>query len=486
MKILPDLSGAMKGIKECKNPDLAQAEKCGYGVIWSINPSPISNKIIWIGTDDGLIQLTTNGGKSWKNVTPPSTPLWSRIDAVDPSYSDPHTAYAAVNTHRLGYASPLIFKTNDDGKTWQKINNGLPDNEFINAVRVDPVQKDLLYAATNRSVYVSFNDGAEWQKLSLNFPTTCVNDIQVHENDLIAGTQGRGIWILDDVEPLREIASKLDLNHNHLFKPANAIRIRGNENHDTPWPHETPLGQNPPNGAIIDYWLKDNSKGSISLTIKDASGNIVREFSSEDTARKLPSHRYFEKGWIKEPQTLSSSAGMHRFVWNLRYPRPPALHYGYSIAAVWTDGTPLEPEGVLVLPGRYTVTLNVDGKTYIQQFDIKLDPRVRVSGDDLKKQFNFAQSVHSDLLEAFKIHENINSIIKNASSSAEVDSLSSIANNGDENFASVIGGLSGLINTVEEADAAPTQGQRDVYKMYKNQLNNLINHWKKIEGNLKK
>ncbi|MCL5030862.1 MAG: glycoside hydrolase [Bacteroidetes bacterium] len=482
--ISPDLTGADKGIKDCKNPDLVQAEKCGYGVIWSINPSPISNNIIWIGTDDGLIQLTTNGGKSWKNVTPPSVPLWSRIDAIDPSYTDPHTAYAAVNTHRLGYASPLIFKTNDNGMTWQKIINGLPDDEFINAVRVDPVQKNLLYAATNRSVYVSFNDGADWQPLSLNFPTTCVNDIVVHDNDLIAGTQGRGIWILDDVEPLREISSELISEPVHLFKPAEAIRIRGNENHDTPWPPETPLGQNPPNGAIIDYWLKDNATGPVTLTIKDTKGNIVREFSSEEKNVKLPSNRYFEKGWIKEPQTLSGNAGMHRFVWNLRYNRPPALRYGYSIAAVWTDGTPLNPEGVLVLPGRYTATLKVDGKTYIQQFDIKLDPRVHVSAADLKKQFDFAQTIYSDLLNAFKIHEKINSIIKKNSSSEEVDSLTTLANNGEINFASEIGGLSGLINTVEEADAAPTQGELDVYKMYKDQQNDLMNRWKRIEGTL--
>ncbi len=484
--ISPDLTGAIQGTKNCTNPDLTQAEKCGYGVIWSIAPSPISNNIIWVGTDNGLIQLTKDGGKNWENVTLPSIPLWSRIDAIDPSYTDPHTAYAAVNTHRLGYASPLIFRTNDDGKTWQKIINGLPDDEFINAIRVDPVQKNLLYAATNRSVYVSFNDGADWQPLTLNFPTTCVNDIQVHGNDLIAGTQGRGIWILDDVEPLREISSKLISDPVHLFKPAEAIRIRGNENHDTPWPPETPLGQNPPNGAIIDYWLKENASGSVMLTIKDSKGNIVREFSNSDTSENLPSRRYFEKGWIKEPEKVSSNSGMHRFVWNLRYPRPPALHYGYSIAAVWTDGTPLEPEGVLVLPGKYTVALTVDGKTLTQPFEIKLDPRVHVSGADLKQQFDFAQFVYSDLLNAFRRYEKIKSIIEKNSPSAENDSLSSIANKGEENFASVIGGLSGLINTIEEADAAPTQGQRDVDKMYKDQLSDLMNRWKGIEDFLKK
>ncbi len=482
--ISPDLSGVEKGMKDCKNPNLDQAEKCGYGVIWSIAPSPINNNIIWIGTDDGLIQLTTNGGKSWKNVTPPTTPLWSRVDAIDPSFTDPHTAYAAINTHRLGYNVPLIFKTNDNGKTWQKIVNGLPDDEFINAVRVDPIQKNLLYASTNRSIYVSFNDGANWQPLTLNFPTTCVNDIQVHGDDLIAGTQGRGIWILDDVEPLREMSSVLASKSVHLFKPALAIRIRGNENHDTPWPPETPLGQNPPNGAIIDYWLKDNTNKKVTLIIKDSNGKVVREFSSKETEKELPSRRYFEKGWIKEPEKLSGSSGMHRVVWNLRYPRPPALHYGYSIAAVWTDGTPLEPEGVLVLPGKYTVELNVDGKTYSQEIEIKLDPRVHLTATDLRQQFDFAQSVYHDLVNAYNIHNKINSILKKNSSTAEEDSLQTIANKGETNFAYIIGGLAGLINTVEEADASPTQGQRDVYLMYKSQLNDLMNRWKRFDKTL--
>ena len=270
----------------------------------------------------------------------------------------------------------------------------------------------------------------------------------------------------------------------HLFKPALAIRIRGNENHDTPWPPETPLGQNPPNGAIIDYWLKDNTNKKVTLIIKDSNGKVVREFSSKETEKELPSRRYFEKGWIKEPEKLSGSSGIHRVVWNLRYPRPPALHYGYSIAAVWTDGTPLEPEGVLVLPGKYTVELNVDGKTYSQEIEIKLDPRVHLTATDLRQQFDFAQSVYHDLVNAYNIHNKINSILKKNSSTAEEDSLQTIANKGETNFAYIIGGLAGLINTVEEADASPTQGQRDVYLMYKSQLNDLMNRWKRFDKTL--
>ena len=260
--VSPDLSRSTGDTTSNKYPDLDQAAKCGFGVIWSIAPSPISENVIWVGTDDGLIQLTTDYCSTWKNVTPPSVPLWSRIDKISPSPFDIHTAYAAVNTRRLDDFSPLILKTTDDGKTWTKIINGLPNDEYVNAVCADNEKEGLLFAGTNQSIYVSFNNGENWQPLKLNFPTTSIRDLLVHHGDLIAATQGRGIWILDDLSPLRQISEDLTSKPVFLFQPNDAWRMRGNTNHDTPWPPSTPLGQNPPDGAIIDYYLNENVDSS--------------------------------------------------------------------------------------------------------------------------------------------------------------------------------------------------------------------------------
>ncbi len=483
--ISPDLSGKSLNpdLKKNSEPGLEQALKGGFGVIFCIAPSPITEKEIWVGTDDGLIQLTTDGGKNWKNVTPASIPNWARIDVVDPSPFSMSTAYAAANTHRLGKYVPLIFKTDDFGKHWTKITSGLPEDEFVNVVRSDTKQKDLLFAGTNRSVYVSFNDGANWHPLSLNFPTTDVTDLLVHGNDLIASTQGRAIWILDDLEPLREIAKGINPSDNYLFKPASAWRLRGDENRDTPWPHETPLGTNPPDGAVIDYLLPNNAK-ALSLTILDMNGLVIRKFSPGEEEKNLPSSRYFEKGWVPEKENISTASGMHRFVWDLRYERPPALFYHYSIGALWEDRTPLMPQGSLVLPGKYTAELNVDGKKYVQQFEVKMDPRVHVSLADLKQQLQFAQVIDSGLTHTVEAHNEIENVIKNNKgkiSNAQLDSLSAIADKGENNLSSIAEVLAGLVSTVQSADAAPTQGQHDVYNYYNKQLQIRLEELKRIK-----
>ncbi len=483
--ISPDLSGTKPGAEKVKDPDLAQAQSIGYGVIYSIAPSPIDQKIIWVGTDDGLIQLTTDGGEHWHNVTPSTIPLWGRVDAVEPSPFSIHSAYISVDTHRLSKYSPLIMKTTDDGKTWQTIIKGIPDNEYLNVVRADPERKGLLYASTNRSIYVSFNDGDQWQPLTLNFPTTSVRDLVVHDGDLIAGTQGRGIWILDDLEPLREITQKISEESVHLFKPAQAWLLRGDENKDTPWPPSTALGQNPPTGAIIDYWIKSNSQTPVTLTIHNSEGHIVKQFSSNETEKELHAHRYFEKGWIGKSEHLSDEEGMHRFVWDLRYPRPSSLQYHYSIAAVWTDGTPVEPEGPFVLPGKYTVTLNVNGKQYTEPLIIKLDPRVHTSKIDLAEQLKFAQQIDTLLNKSVLIYDKINSKAKTTNGNipaAMTDSLSTISKTGNPNLSAAINALASLVTDVQSADAAPTQGQKDVYTYYKGQIDGLVNRWQRIEN----
>ncbi len=480
--ISPDLSGIKPGARKVKNPNSAQARSIGYGVIYSISPSPIDQKVIWVGTDDGIIQLSKDGGEHWHDVTPPAVPLWGRIDAIAPSPFSTHVAYVSIDLHRLGESKPLIIKTTDDGKTWKTIIKGIPSDEYLNIVRADPVRKGLLYASTNRSIYVSFNDGAQWQPLTLNFPTTSVRDLVVHNGDLIAGTQGRGIWILDDLEPLREITQKISEEPVHLFSPAQAWRLRNNENHDTPWPPSTPLGQNPPAGAIIDYWLKGNAQGPVILTIKDSIGNIVKQFSSHEKVKKLPAHRYFEKEWIGENEHLYNTAGMHRFVWNLRYPRPAALEYHYSIAAVWKDGTPILPEGPLVLPGHYTVTLSVNGKEYSQPLIIKLDPRVHVSENDLVKQLRFALHVDALLNKSVALYNRIGRLEDKANLSIVTkNSLSSIIRTGHPHLSFTISGLTSMATDVQRADATPVQGEMEVFSHYQKQIDELIRRWGKID-----
>jgi len=300
---------------------------------------------------------------------------------------------------------------------------------------------------------------------------------------IIAGTQGRGIWILDDLEPLREITRKISEEQVHLFSPAQTWRLRNDENRDTPWPPSTPLGQNPPTGAIIDYWLKDNAQGQVTLTISDSIGNIVKQFSSDEKVKKLPVHRYFEKGWLAKAKLLYATAGMHRFVWDLRYPRPSALQYRYSIAAVRTDGTPVVPEGPLVLPGHYTVSLKVSGKKYTRPLVIKLDPRVHVSNNDLVKQLKLARQIDALLNKSVAAYKNINNLLmkKGGLSAAMADSLSTLTSAGQPNLSSAIGALSSLVTSVQRADAAPVQGQTEVFSYYKKQIDGLLTRWHRLD-----
>ncbi len=480
--ISPDLTGVNSNAKKVNDPDLEQARAIGYGVIYTIAPSPMDQQVLWVGTDNGLIQLTTDGGGHWHNVTPPSVPLWGRIDAIAPSPFSPEAAYVSVDLHRLGDSKPLILKTTDNGKTWQNISRGIPSGEYMNVVKADPVKKGLLYASTNRSIYVSFNDGNNWQPLTFNFPTTCVRDLVVHNNDLIAGTQGRGIWILDDLEPLREMTDEIPQEAVHLFSPAPAWRIRNNESHDTPWPPSTPLGQNPPDGAVIDYWLKSSVKGPVTLTVKDSVGNVVERFSSADNGKQLPAYRYFQKEWVGKKQALETTAGMHRFVWNLRYARPAALEYHYSIAAVWTDGTPLQPEGPMVMPGHYTVVLSVGGKEFSKPLLVKMDPRVHVDHQDLAAQTRQTLQIDALLTGAVALYNRIGRLEDRKDlSSAKKQALNTLLKTGHPNLASTIGGLTGLATDAQRADAAPVQGETEVFALYKKQFDDLLSGWKTIE-----
>jgi len=374
--VSPDLSARDEEPGNCNgNLEPTRARKCGYGVIWSIGLSPRDNDEIWIGTDDGVVRMTGDGGKFWTNVTPKDVPAWAKISSVEPSPTEPHAAYIAVDNHRQGDSRPLVYRTRDNGGTWTLAVNGLPAGHFVSVVRADPVRTGLLYAGTDIGVYYSADDGANWQPLQRNLPTAWVRDLLVKGDDLIAATQGRAIWVLDNVSPLRQQGGVSGNAKAHLFQPAAAVRLHKNRNHDTPLPREEPAGQNPPTGAVIDYWLAAPAK-RVELEIHDSAGKVARRFASDAPEPAQAVERYFTEDWLKPAANLSGAAGTHRFVWNLRPAPPHTTEYEYSIATAWGAGVDTSPAGPLVAPGTYRVILRVDGKEFAQPLTVVADPRV--------------------------------------------------------------------------------------------------------------
>lgn len=462
------------------------------GVIYSIAPSYRNANVIWAGTDDGLIHVTRDGGKTWSNVTPPSVTPWSKIAQLDASHFDDQTVYATVNRFRLDDLHPHIYRTHDGGKTWKEIVAGLPDDAPVNTVREDPVRKGLLFAGTETTVYVSFDDGDHWQSLRQNLPATSIRDLVVKDSDLVVATHGRSFWILDDITPLRQLTARTAAETAHLFAPAAAFRIQRNTYTDTPMPPEEPAGQNPPDGAIIDYYIRSDAATPVTLEILDASGKLVRRYASNDKpdvtdkeidALNVPSY------WVRRPRTLSGSAGMHRWVWNLHYPDPSVLTHEYPISAIVRD-TPRLPLGTAVLPGKYTVRLTVDGKSYTQPLIVHMDPRVRTSSADLQQQFALATSVaamierdFTAITEARALRTQLDSArtrttrpeIRSAidTLAAHVEALSITRLNGQ---------LSSLLQTIDGVDARPTTQAAQAVTAMQQSLNDAMSAWMKIRG----
>lgn len=351
------------------------------GVIYAVAPSYKDINTIWAGTDDGLIHVTKDGGKSWKNVTPPALTPWSKVSQLDASHFDANTVYAAINCIRLDDMKPHIFRTKDGGKTWQEIVKGLP-NDPINTVREDPIRKGLLYAGTERAVYVSFDDGENWQSLRLNMPATSIRDLVVKDDDLVVGTHGRSFWILDDITPLRQLSAELAKTDAILYKPQTATRVRWSMYTDTPYPQEEPSGQNPPDGAIINYYLKEKAVGEVTLEIVDATGKSIRKFSSNDKPYELPDLN-IPLYWIRPQQILSTASGSQRFVWDLHYKRLD-VPVSFPISATYMNTAP-DANSPWVMTGNYTVKLTANGKTYSQPLTVKIDPRVKTSPEKLKQ-----------------------------------------------------------------------------------------------------
>ena len=355
------------------------------GVVYTLAPSYQDLNVLWAGTDDGLIHITKDGGKHWKNITPSSITSWSKISMIDASRFDVNTAYVAVNRIRCDDMTPHIYKTTDGGLTWKKIINGLP-NEPINSVREDAVRKGLLFAGSENAVYFSIDAGEHWQSLKLNMPATSIRDLVIKDDDLVIGTHGRSFWILDNITPLRQI----NINTNKetvLFKPQKALRIRWNMNTDTPLPPEEPAGENPPDGAMIDYYLNNNSNSPIKLEILNAKGDIIRSFSSNDTLYSIPEVN-IPLYWIRPQQILAASAGAHRFLWDMKY-APLNVPAAYPMTAI-VHNTPPDATAPWVMPGTYTIRLTVDGKTQEQPLTIVMDPRVKTSITEWKRQHDLS------------------------------------------------------------------------------------------------
>lgn len=460
-----------------------------HGVIYTVAPSYKDINTIWAGTDDGLIHVTRDGGKTWKNVTPPELRSWAKVSLIDAGRFDANTAYAAINTFRLDDLRPHIFRTHDGGRTWKEIVNGIPNGGIVNAVREDPVRKGLLFAGTEQAVYFSIDDGDNWQPLRLNMPATSIRDIVIRGDDLIAGTHGRSIWVLDDISPLRQLDPVTNSADAVLFVPQRATRVRRSVHTDTPFPPEEPAGENPPDGAIINYYLKARSSTPITLEILDSAGKLVRRFSSDDKPLDVNVNKLrFPTYWIRPFQPLRNDPGMQRFVWDLMYPNPPSEGYDLPISAVYRN-TPFVPQGPLVMPGRFTVRLTANGRTYTQPLIVRMDPRVTTPIAGLLQQFSLSIQAYEGIRtssamsdEVKKISAQLASLRAKAGSNASlvkdieaVEQKIKLLTDGpkiapgtpvapaDFPLGRLAGAFDSVLGVLQEPDAAPTtQAVRDL------------------------
>ena len=502
-QISPDLARKTWDVPASVGIFASEVTPSQRGVIYALAPSPLDVNRIWAGTDDGLIWLTIDGGTNWDNVSPPTLIPWQKVSMLEASHTDPNTAYAAINTLRLNDLRPHIFRTRDGGKTWTEITTGIPDNENVNAVREDPKRKGLLFAGTERTVYVSFDDGDHWQSLRLNLAATSIRDITIKNDDLAIGTHGRGFWILDDITPLRQIDDKVLSSGAYLFAPELAYRVRWNTNSDTPLPPDTPTGQNPPDGAILNYYLGSATSGAVTLEILDSSGKLVRRFSSADPIPapdpKLPIPSY----WLRPAQHLSNQPGFHRFVWDLRYTPIAGVKPEYPIAAVF-ENTPPASTSPWVMPGKYQVVLTANAQRYKQDLTIDMDPRVKTLIADLRQQFDLSQQVYRDLLALQPVYEQIEKLraqikAQRAKSPSDADTakLDSFTQGLDtfagaegrrrrgtqqaQTLSSVRGSLFEMFSVLQDADAAPTPQATQAVPVLSQSTQTLLKQWEELQ-----
>ncbi len=457
------------------------------GVVYTIAPSFKDINTIWAGTDDGYIQLTHDGGKTWKNVTPPQVTSWSKISLMEASHTDVNTAYAAVNRIRCDDMHPHIYKTTNSGTTWKEIITGLPDDP-INTVREDPLRKGLLFAGSERAVYVSFDDGEHWQSLRLNMPATSIRDLVIKDDDIVVGTHGRSFWILDNITPLRQVNNQLIAKSTILYKPQTAIRVRWNMNSDTPLPQEEPAGENPPDGAIIDYFLKEKSTDVVQLEITDAQGKLIRKYSTNDKPYEIPDVN-IPLYWIRPQQILSGEAGAHRFLWDMHY-TPLNVPPTYPISAIYQNTVPVQT-APWVMPGLYTIKLSTDGNSYTQQVIVKIDPRVQTSIKALQQQHDLSFTCYQGRISAMKTLEEISEVRKqlknlsvgNVKNIQPLDELAALLQ-GNTGFEKISNSFTGLFYILQDADMAPTTQTILAVSDSQKQLNQLQTKWNTLKNKI--
>jgi len=497
--ISPDLSRPAPGIPPSVGAMAADNKRAAKtrGAVYALAPSFKDINTIWAGTDDGFVWVTRDGGKNWTNITPPQMGPWNKVTQIEASHFDGNSAYVSVSRFRIDDLHPFIFRTHDGGKTWQQITVGIPDDEPVDTVREDPVRKGLLFAGTEKGVWVSFDDGDHWQPLQLNLPHTSMRDLWIKDNDLIVATHGRGFWILDDISPLRQITATMAQEAAHLFNPAPAWRIMRSTWPDTPIPPDEPMGENPPDGAAIDYYLGKAAAGPVTLDILDSSGKMVRHFSSDDkpemTQEQLDKE-LIPLYWVKPFAKPETTAGMHRLVWDLHYTAPTAANHEYPIMAV-PHATPRRPQGPRALPGQYTVKLTVGGQSLTAQLVVKEDPRVKVTPGALQQQFQLLTKVASLLsdsskpvIQARSVKEQIDRLQVTGATADTVKALdkkiSELMEGGEADTAPGLGDLndaiSGLYIAVGQVDAAPTPAQVQAVDTEAQPLPALLQRWQEI------
>jgi photosystem II stability/assembly factor-like uncharacterized protein len=501
--ISPDLTRNDKSKQKVSGGDITLDDSGTeyYDTIFALAESPITKGQLWVGTDDGLIQLTKDEGKTWTNVTPKDMPEWSRISQIDASSFDAGTAYVAVDRHQFDDLKPYIFKTSDYGKTWTKLGNGIPDTTFVRVVREDPKKKGLLYAGTETGVFVSFNDGANWRALQLNLPTTPVHDLVIKDNDLVVATHGRAFWILDDLSPLRQYSDEIAQKDTFLYKPATAYRIQAGAGGDRQPSKRT--GQNPAAGAVIYYFLKDAPKGDTEakIEIMDASGKVIRKYSSTEynTLEEPP-----DPDDKKPEKEIKPEAGLNRFVWDLRYDE--ARHVpGYYL---WEYGS--GARGPVAVPGHYHVKLTVGGKSQTADFDLKLDPRVKISQEDLQAQFNLLIETRDELSRVYDavnqiqdVRSQLSGLKRRLPDNANAKTIVTAADDLEKKLVAVRDGIMNLDISANEdslayppqldaklaflamdagsADSAPTDAETRQLEKLKRQSGELLAKWEDLQ-----
>jgi len=498
-KISPDLSRGKYDLPACIGKYKEDATKQAWrrGVIYTVAASPVDANRIWCGTDDGLIHLTTDGGKTWNDVTPPSVSAWQKISLIEAGHFDANAAYAAVNTLRIDDVRPHIFRTHDNGKTWTEIVNGIPAGQIVNAVREDPERKGLLFVGTEKGVYVSFDDGDNWQSLRLNLPATSVRDLIIKNDDLVVGTHGRGFWILDNITPLRQFNG--NQRDDLLFKPQTALRMRGNLNTDTPLPPDEPAGENPPDGAMIDYFVTKDATSPVTIEIKDSKGKPVRKYSSTDVPKEAnPRRLKIPSYWIRPLQLVSTKAGIHRFLWDMHYMPVPDVEPDFPMSATFRNTAPAAT-APWVAPGDYTVVLTVDGKRFSQLLTVKMDPRVKTSAADLQEQFDLSWQLYQLRLTLAPIGKKFDDLAEQLTKLKARAAERSDVTQKLEGFAQmltrfgpphprpgtppslfVLESTTRLFNEIQGADAAPTAAVKAAVADVQTKVGPMIEAWQKL------